>query len=175
MHRDGQGDQAGIRRRAVAQGEVDGLSENVRNPVGKLDPQADARVFEEKIVQPAEDHIAAEIRGQRELQWAADRLVGGADFVAGRGNAGQSFAAVMQKELAGRSQAQAAGRADEDGGAQFALDALDRRTGRRRRQVELARRRRQAAGFGCTQEKFEFTQLFHGRSVAGTISISINF
>ena len=27
----------------------------------------------------------------------------------------------------------------------------------------------------CTQEKLEFTQLFHGRSVAGTASISINF
>lgn len=104
----GQGDQAGVVLHAVADCQIDRLAINVGGTVAELQAETDVGPAYLEIVQPAEDVIAAEVGGQRDLQVVADDLAAGGDFFGGVAQAVEGQPCGREQAFAFARQAQAA-------------------------------------------------------------------
>lgn len=167
--------QTGVFRFAVADGDVHRLAEQVGDAVAEVQTNAQARMLALEIVEPGQQHIAAEIRRGGKLQHAGDVLAATGQLPLPLGEALQGASRMGQELLAFRGQAQAAGGAHEQAGVELLLQALERGAGHGGRDVALAGSGREAAVVGGADKQGEIVEAQHFQISIERPSLSSRF
>ena len=159
-----QGDQAGVLRLAVAQGNVHRLAEQVGDAVAEQQAQRQLRTLGLELVEPGQQRVAPEVRGRGDLQHAADLVAHARQLPASALQAGQGGAGVGQVLFALDGEAQAASGTQQQTYLQLRLQALERGAGHRGRAVQLTGSGGQATQLGSADEQGDVVEAQHGRS-----------
>ncbi|MNP28710.1 hypothetical protein D3C76_1216940 [compost metagenome] len=114
-----------------------------------------------KLVQPGQQQVAPKVRRCRQLQDAADLILTAGQQTPAFVEMTQGRPSVLQKTFAFCGQAQAAGRAGQQAGAQLLFDALQRRARHCCRHVHAPCGRGQAAQVRRTDEQLQIIEPQH--------------
>ena len=153
--------QAGVPGDTETQGDVDGFAEQVGIAVVEHQLQTDVGVLELERIQPAQYHVAPEIRRRRQLQQPGQAVALLPERLLTLGQRRQRLAHAVEVTPTLFGQAHAACGARQQATAQAGFQALEGDAGGGRAQPQAARGGRQAAGVGGANKDFQVENRAH--------------